>query len=658
MAWLLITPMVLLAAALLVVPGIALCRAIGIRGAAALAMAPPLSVSLIGVLAIIYAAVKVPWSLSAFSLGVAATSLLALGGRILLQRRTGLLELRWVGLSWRALALGMLTWSLLAGYAMVRLFRSPPSVIQSFDNVFHLNAVQYALDTGQASSLTISGLTSGGAPPAVNPAAWHGFVALLLGTARSVAPLTPIGTAVNAATIAVILLGWALGCLLLTQVLIGGRPSTSLVVALFLGSLYAFPWIFLPEGGLYPNLLGDSLIPAGTAWLILLAGRFGRPSPRPVSISLAGSHHTALALVSMMLAVPGIGLAHPNSLIALLGIALLIAWGRRRVDPEQAPRERVRSLAALVLATLALGLVWVLLAPARPTDPKPSIGLGQAIWWLLQGGLTEGGRPAPTITVLALVGVVACVLRRDWASLLLAGFGAAIFVFAIGGPTATISQLAGALLYNDSERIGAFALICALPLLIAAVGEIVAVLRRFTLRLTSVRIAPVAVVGALGLILAVPLQATSLVPALGQASHRLVVLGADTRRMNRDEYRLIVRMRELVPPGEKVIADPTTGGGFIYGLSGVPLVFPHAYLTDNPAMRQLRSQMFNPHQLVATCAAMDSLGAHYFYYPGRFIYHATEGPDAFPALDEPDFAMLNPVATEGRAALYRFSACG
>ncbi len=655
MSWLLVLPLTLLAAAILVAPGAGLGWALGLRGAVTLLVAPAMSISLVAVLAVVLAWLGAPWSLPFFLGAVLLVALLAVAVRRLVERRTGPLRLSLGRLNLRTLGVALAVWAALIGYPMIRLFRNAGSIIQSFDNVFHLNVVQYILDTGRASSLSVGTLTSGGGPAGFYPAGWHAYVALILDGARLVVPATGVGWAVNAATLAVLILGWAAGALLLTQVLAGGRLGVSVLVAATLGSLYAFPWIFLPEGGLYPNLLGNSLMIGAVAWLFLL-GRAGRPRPdsRP---GLESRTPLTLGLLVLALMLPGITLAHPSSTFMLAAFALAILWSAwiTAGQSQHHRHTRFRGLMILVAASVVFGLAWVLLAPARPTAARPPTTVAGAAWELLQGAVSDGGRAAPTLSLLVLAGIVVAWRRQRWAGLLMAGFAAVVYLVALGGPTGELSRWAGGLLYNDSERIAAFAVLAAIPLVIGALDVMDAAVRRLIAPPAALRLGILALLAAL---LVVPLQVWSLSPAIAQNSTKLVVLGDRTRRMSRVEYDLIVRMREFVPPGEKVIADPTTGGGFIYALSGVPLVFPHAFVNDNPAMRQLRSQLFNPDQLSATCASMDALGAHYYYDPGRFIYHSTEGPDAFPGLHEPDLSMLTKVASKGKATLYRFTACG
>lgn len=659
MSWLLVLPLTLLAAVVLVAPGAGMGWAVGIRGTATFLVGPAITVSLISVLAVLLAWLRIPWSLLSFLVACLVVMAAAVVVRRLVERRTGELRLRVDGLNLRTFGLGLALWTAMIGYPMIRLFRNSNAIIQSYDNVFHLNVVQYILDTGQASSLTVGGLTSGGGPAGFYPAGWHGFASLVLGSARTFAPGTGVGFAVNAATLAMLVFAWAAGCLFVTQVLAGGRLGVSLLATATLGSLYAFPWIFFPEGGLYPNLLGNSLMMGSVAWLFLLA-RVGSPATGR-QVRLQSTAPVGIGVVCVVLQLPGIALAHPSSLFMLAVFGLAIAWARwvGWERPRGSQRRSMPALGVLIGATVIFGAAWVGLAPTRPTAAREPTGLASATWGLLQGAMSDGGRAAPTLTVLVIAGLVVAVLRRQLANLLVAGVAAVIYVLALGGPTGPVSKLAGGLLYVDSERIAAFAVLAAIPAVLGALGEVDELVWKLTARLAPLArgAARLGIVIALALVLAVPLQVWTLSPMIARSSSRLVILNDKSRRMSTDEYKLISRMRQLVPPGEKVIANPTTGGGFIYALTGVPLVFPHAFLTDSPAMRQLRSQMFNPDQLAATCAAMDELGAHYFYFPGRFIFHPTEGVDAFPGLDEPNLKMLKRVAREGDAKLYRFTAC-
>jgi hypothetical protein len=475
MSWLLLTGVVLLAGAILIVPGGALGYALGVRGWASFLTAPALSVTLISGLAIVDAAIGVRWSLGSFLAGVALIVVAGFGLTYALGRRFGAPRLHLENLRWRTLGAGFVLWGALTGYTMVKLFAKPDLVIQAYDNVFHLNAIQYALDTGSASTFTIGSLTTGGLPSGPYPAAWHGYVSLVLGTARVLDPTASIAAAVNAATLAVILLAWAAGCLLLTQALAGGRLGVTVITVAAAAPLFAFPWAFLPEGGLYPNLLGNSLLPGAITLLFLLTGR-RRPlpfAPAENPLRLVGTHAGWLGAVVALAMLPGITLAHPNSAFSLAAIAIAIAWGAwARPSEDRPPAVRWWGLAAVAAASIGFLAAWVEFAPPRPTPPRPPTDLLDSVWLLIQGAVSTAGLPAPALTVMALLGVGLAVVKRGVAALVSGAFAAVVFVLALGGPSAQASVLAGGLFYNDTKRIAGFVVISALPLIIAGASLI------------------------------------------------------------------------------------------------------------------------------------------------------------------------------------------
>ena len=70
--------------------------------------------------------------------------------------------------------------TLLIAWRFVQLVGSPEHPSQVFDNVFHLNAIRFILDTGNASSLSLASIQGVSGLDAVYPAAWHSFAALLV----------------------------------------------------------------------------------------------------------------------------------------------------------------------------------------------------------------------------------------------------------------------------------------------------------------------------------------------------------------------------------------------------------------------------------------------------------------------------------------------
>lgn len=671
MSWLLVTPLLLLAVAVLMVPGVGLAYALGVRGPALALPAGVLSISMISVLAVVYAPLGIRWSLGSFAVGAIVLVVIAGVVRRLAGARWGAVSLRVEPLNLRGLLSGLGVWMVLTVYAAVRLHRNPSSVVQSTDNAFHMNAIQYALDTGQASSLTIGTLVSSGAPAAPYPAAWHAYVALILGFERSFVPRAEIGSAVTVATLAVIVCAWALGCLFLAQVLGARSVAAGLITSSLLGGLFLFPWAFPPQGGLYPNLLGNSLLPGLIALMFLVAGALsatdGTTGGRGAALArISGGRPVVVAVAVLALALPGVTLSHPNSAMVLALFALAFAWQvcvewRRGEDEPRLRRHRRVALWGTVIASVVFVVMWAVVAPTPPVPYKVAGNLLSSTWGLLLGAVTGASSPAPALTALVLIGLWFAVRQRRVASLVTLAFSAGVYLTAIGGPSTSVAVLTGGIFYNDSRRVAAFALIGALPVVIEGVAALDRGVRALAVRLgrsESGRLAwRIGLVVLLTTAILVPLQVWSLRPRLDQNSKRLVVLSNTTRRINLDESKLIAKLPHLIPKGEKVIGEPAAGTAFIYGLTGVPVVFPHVLMTDSPATQQLRVYMFDREQLAATCAAMDELGAHYYYNTTRRIEIPNQASGYRSPLQLPDKSMLTVVAKSGPATLYRFTAC-
>lgn len=674
MDWFALAPSVLTAIAILLVPGALLSLAVGVRGVLVVVVASPLSITLIGGLAVVLDRFAIRWSPVSYALSAAAVTLLAWVLWLIVNRFTKV-SLRVDVIRLPGLVIGLMIALVGIYFAMITFFGSPLAFAQTFDNVFHLNVIRYIGQTGHASSFAVSALTSGGSPPPFYPAAWHAYVALVV----SLTGLT-IGAAVNAATIAAVGFGWALGCLALAQVMAGPSALVSVVAGTVVGATYIFPWAFLWSGGLYPNLLGNSLIPGCLAVLMLLAGptrtfgAAGKPGQRyspsavdePPRPRLVGSHPQILAWLLIVAALPGVGLAHPNAAFTL-ALAMLATAAAALVKAAVAAsswlHRGVLIGVGLLWAAGVAGFVvaWIRFAPSSPNAPTILPDQWTALWLLIAGGGVPLSAPVPNpaLTVFIGLGLIGAVLRRNVTALVLSFVASGVFVLAFGSGDPVVAGLAGGIFYGDIQRVAAFALICSMPLLMAGIGLSYDVLRWLTVwirrpRLLAPTVRGLAVVG-IAVAVANPVQ--YMVPLVQAAAIRFVIPSDFARFFNADEYSLMTRMPRLVPSGDRVITDPGTGGAFIYSISGTEVVYPHIFVTDSAAANQLRNHLFDPTQLAATCAAVKQLNAHYFYTSTRGHPANFTGKAYYPGLAHPRKSMLKVVARSGTGWLYRFTAC-
>lgn len=620
-------------------------------------VAPALSIAIIAVAAVATTAIGVPWNWASFL--VSALLLIAAAGiiRWLAQRggrarfslgvtiTTGPFLLG-LGLS----AVAMTTW-------IVIFFPQATLFAQTFDNTFHLNAIRYILDTGRASSFAIREVTGGSG---LYPAAWHALVALVaMPAAATLSSSAVIPLAVNATTLTVIVGGWATGVLALGQVMAGRSWGASVLTAAVISATPLFPWLFIEWGSLYPNLLGMSLVPGLTA-LLWIVGR-GKPSDTAEHrATVVGDNTGWVALVVVLVALVGVTLSHPNASFTLAVVALVVAAGtfaRHLAKAGLPPHGRFAvGGAALVIATIILGWAWVYLAPPLPTTPPSPIGLRVAVTeWALAAPVKDSPQMWAW-PVLLVLGVIAAVKRREFTAVPLALVGMAVFVGAATAKTAELSRAFGGVFYQDPRRIAVFALIVALPLTLSAIGlydDLLA--QRGSAAAGRRRWLSAAAVVLLSVAVTVPTWALSMGPHLNTLATK-IALPSPRRYLNPDEVALIERLGADVPPGAKVIGDPGNGSSFIYALTGVPVVFPHFFTDDSPAMSQLRYHLFDPATRPATCDAVRSLDAWYYadFGSGSSFFG---GRQYYPGLVKPDYTMLTLVDKQGSAKLYRITGC-
>jgi hypothetical protein len=232
--------------------------ALGLRGLPALALAPVVTVSVSAIMGIALPYAGLPWSSGAILL-----SGMALALSLLLARRLSGDPVRLRLPEPRPLLRrsALMAGSYLAGCAAILVelavaFGTPESFSQTFDNVFHLNGVRYVLETSNASSLTMTSMTSGGQSPYFYPAAWHGLAAAFI-------QLTglPLTVGVNVLNMAVASVVWPLGCMLLTRAVAGNRPVAVAAAGVLSAGFAAFPILLLDFGVLYPNFLSSACCP-------------------------------------------------------------------------------------------------------------------------------------------------------------------------------------------------------------------------------------------------------------------------------------------------------------------------------------------------------------------------------------------------------------
>lgn len=649
-SWVSAIPVVVCAALLLFLPGIAVALALRFRGFPALALAPVFSTAVCGAFGIILSWLNIPWSPGMFGLMAALTA----GVGFLATRRLAIPQ----GPTVRSISSALPFLAVAAGAAvaavrLMQLFGAPGNIAQVFDNIFHLNAIRYVLETGNASSLTLASFQGFTGLDAVYPAAWHGFVAMTVQLSGA-----EIQVAQNAVNLAVGALVWPLSCVFFVRTVISRHPVALFTAGVLSSGQVAFPYLILVWGPLFPNALAVSLLPTTLAIVAVLTG-VARERPE-------AKCNWWFALV---LSLAGLGTAHMSSFNSLLVFslpALAVSWWRyfRSHRTEMLGSWRIYAFAlATVGAVLFAALSWLRLRPA-PYDnwgptATPLVAVGDA---LTNSPMQTS--PAWTVSILAITGVVAALRapRHRW---IIASYAAAVGLYIVdaAGEKGFWRDFLTGTWYQDTNRLAALLPILATPL--AALGA----LKLWALTTSATRhasfspwltrrtaLGSVAALGILGL-----LASAALGPVRSYVSSSKAVYGLnpESEILSRDEMALIKRLGQTVPPEARIADNPWNGSSLAYAFGNREVLTPHLFTNPDSARttisKNLKFDPFDP----AVCAALKSKNVGYVLdFGDRYLLDLPPSND-YPGVTDigssPGFELVDSQGPE--AKLFKITAC-
>ncbi|WP_298182484.1 DUF6541 family protein [Saccharomonospora sp.] len=662
MIWWELAPAVVCTAAIVFLPGYLVARSWAVTGLAALCMAAPVSIGLAAGMAVLGQWVGLAWNISLVAGAAVTLALVGLLMRAVAPKALGLRERKPRSLRsrWTLLvhAGALLIPAVLLLRGLTRMIGAPENISQTYDNIFHLNAVRFILDSGSASSLTLGGMYSDGATPSMYPGAWHGLVSLVVQVSG-----VSIPAAVNAVTLVVGALVWPISCIFLATRATGTRP----VPVLFAGALSAvfgtFPYLMVDFGVLYPFFLSLALLPAALALVAMATGVGMRD----------GTPRWLAALVLVPVAV-GMALAHPSTFLALAVFAvpiLVVALVRYRrgLAAERKATLRYYGLILLLLGYLAVGAVlWLRLRPSDAASSwSPVQTIPQAFGEVVAAGLVEQG-PTWVAFFLTLVAFYLVTRRRfSWwvFGVYLLAAGLFIMVSAVRGDSPLRDFLTG-VWYNDTRRLaGQLPMIIVVVCTIAATWlfsrSIDALSSRFpalrassSTSTTSPRVSAVAFVVAAALGVAGQFSSVNFAIADGMPSYQV---HDEAPVLSPDEYALLERLDEHVPPDEKIIANPWTGTALSYAIAGRRTLTPHVGGTIPPEAQFVMDNLDEIDTDPRVCSTIERLNSHYVLdfagpqvHNRNVFFEGLASPAANPGLTKVD--------QEGTAAtLYQVTGC-
>ncbi|GAB3429720.1 DUF6541 family protein [Actinophytocola sediminis] len=654
MNWLDAVPIALVTAAWLLLPGVAISYLLGLRGVAAWGLAPITSIALIAATAVVTEQLGIDWSVWVVLVACAIAIVIVGLGAFLLRRRAFLAadpDPR--SLSLTALA-GWVPGLVLGAITIAQAVGAPDALSQTYDALFHYNALAYIQDSHQASSLTLSTLGNPEVAPVFYPAAWHDVGSLLMMSTG-----TSIPAAANLVTFVGAVLVWPLACLLLVRQLFGRNRAALAITGVVSIGFTAFPWDLLGFGVLWPNLLGMSFAPAALAIVFTLT-RWTKDDAIGVG----------RAWIMFVIALVGAGFAHPNvvfsvGVLALFPIGARVfvrAWGLHR-DGRTA-RGAVEALLLVVVAGAAW--YWAATTPAFqatrqvywPPFETPANAVGEVAL-----NATHAKEALWLLSAVVIVGFFAA-RRHANLRLIVAGHLATTFLYVL---TAAINRpdtrkFTG-YWYNDSHRLAAMIPITAVPL---AVGGIL-LLTAKVLSATSAKAdwrGRIGAVPAAGIAVVLTL---ALVAATGglypQDRYTRVVAGYAPRPAGvlttPDMREFFEQIKDEIPEDALVAGNPFNGSAMLWALADREVLFPHFRGEHSPEQTYLANNMDDAATDPRVCQAATDLGVDYLLIGEAEFRPSDRKWVYYDGVDDPaSLQGFELVAEHGGNKLYRLTACG
>ncbi|CAD5138680.1 conserved membrane protein of unknown function [Microbacterium sp. Nx66] len=626
--WLGQIPAFLVACALLTLPGLPSALLLRLRGVTALGGAIVLSLASVGAATLLAPVLGLRWSLLPVLIAAAAITVVA--AALWFVRRSAVQPLGGgAGRSvWLGVGVGALGWILILIVGMSG--AGHPS--QLFDGLFHLNAVEFVMENGDASPFHMT-MVMPGVASTFYPTLWHALVSLVVPFSSGIVPAT------NVMTIAAIAVVWPVALATLTNVLFARYRAAAAWAPLVAFGFSVFPLGFLNWGVLYPNLIGTLQIPLLLAFVVLAC----RPG-------LTWGQRTGLVLTAIA-AMGATALGHPSALLGAIALLVPFAvWGAWRVAKAGSTRTRVLVVIAVAVATVALVAVWRL-ANVTTHEWLPGSTLGAALGevaFLSPVGRATGLLVGP----LAFVGIWTVAKSRRW--WILGSYGVAIILFLVS-TSLSILGLRSALVgiwYDDTTRVAALLGVLGVPLAALGAAVVWSWIRTQWKQRRSVRAVAVVVLG----VLLAATHLSALVNDLRYMRNVSFRFDAHSQGLSADEAELFAEASSLLGPDALVLGDPLTGAALLYAYTGHDVVFPHVTgRYDADALLLARSLNTASTEV---CSSIDRLGVtHVLDFGDRQLYenHYVTYNGLHDLAGSP---ILTEVASVGdSAALYQVTGC-
>lgn len=645
MDWLVAMPGFAGALAILLIPGLFLGWALGLRHIWMISLSPVLTTSLVAVSTVAFWWLRIPWNVGSFAVGAAI-----LVGTVLFA--APMARKRWpANFSWSAVEdkpdrgywLAVLAAVALLSVRYLQIVEHPGNINQGIDTPFHVNLVREIVNTGNGSPFAVRSLM--GESTGLYPQIWHALAAL-----TTEAMGLPIIEAANALNLAIVAVAWPLGVLLLVHLVVGPKIVGLLFAAVASAGFFAFPFTVLQSqksdfGPLFPYMLGVALLPPLVA-VIATAWRFGKGSPLP----------RALAATTLVIAIPGLVLTHMSGLVALVGLSSIFAImaalrSFRTLKQGKSDLFGYLKWTALWISLFSSGLViWAVVRPWTTTwDPIDSFPA--AAGSILLNAPTHGS-VAWGLAALSLIGTLLLVTRpTEWWFLASYVGALGLYVVAAAVPYPVVRQIVIGAWYGDPPRLAAL-----LPMFWAVFAGVAGA---WIYEATSQRRIQWIVLGGVAAVAAsIIIWPTNSETTLGR--EHTYALAEASPLLSPDELELLNRLGDDVPADAVMANNPWNGSSTAYAISNRRVLFAHAYTGSNKDRLLVAQRLNQASPESEVCAAARRENVRFLLdFGDQYIDPKRTEVNDFPGLDgaasSPAFVRID---QQGAAVLYRFVGCG
>lgn len=610
-------------AALLLVPGLLVGFALGLRGWTLAGTAPLTTYALVAVTGTVCALTGIDWSPLTLLIATGLATSLAAGAAALSRRRTadarGTEPARWPGWRGAAVVAATVIGAALGAWAMADASGGLADPPQDWDSQFHANAIRQIADTGDADPAALAAVNRYEQPDGFYyPNGYHLLTAVayrLFGhdmTLTFNASIVLLGPMLTVGLVA-----------LLRQFRV--RPALAAATALLSSAASAIPYDLIMRGPLVNYATGVVLVPS---FLIMLYRSLADRSWPAATLTAA----SAAALLVI----------HPGSAFVAIVFAATMIAERWLLDRSRIPRDLLMLAGTLVvtavLATPAVlgSLNSVVNSPVYvwPADMAASHAIGDLI------GFSHLSRyPRWYLALPLLVGLTALRrLRPLWWLLAGSAVFAALFVLSASYVHPLIPLLTRPW-WNDRWRIVAVATIGAIVLAAHGVVVISDAARRGLVRLAAALHSGQAghsgqAVGHNARLRTV-LRASPLVPlvivgAMAAGSGGFY-LGQNAQRVLDGQYRPgpglspleregVRQLAELAPQGTRVMNQDGDGSAWMFAFTGVRPVNGHIETAGPTPTQELLQRRFNQLDTDPQVrAAVDRLNVRYVFIGRGYV---------------------------------------